>query len=93
MRGDAKRPSTASTACSATVRAKRASHACGITSTLMMVPTALASASLTRDGLGFEIVKVTVSELSSFASSRTGTDTVFKVSTFAANVSVPEVVL
>ena len=89
-RAASKRASTASIACSPTVRPKRASHACGIASVLLMVPVASASASFTRAGLGLWSLSVIVSEPSSCTSSSTGTETVLEVSP-AAKVSVPVV--
>ena len=79
---------TASITWSATVRPKRASHACGIRSVLPMVPTASPSPSPTPEE-GLESLSVIVSEPSSTSSSSTETETVFSVSP-AAKVSVPE---
>ena len=56
-RPSVKRPSTASIACSATVRPNRAVHAWGMWSSLVMVPWPVASASFTRAGLGLESVR------------------------------------
>ena len=84
------RLSTAPSTCSATVRPNRASHARGIASAFSMVPVALASASFTLVGDGFESASVSVSFPSSYASSSTGTETVRLVSP-AAKVSVPAV--
>ena len=56
-----------------------------------MVPVAVPSAIRTyADGVGFESVSVTVSPPSSWASSSTGTETVFEVS-LNPKLSVPEV--
>ena len=85
------RLSTAFSTCSATVRPKRAVHACGIWSVLVMVPVAVPSDIRTyADGVGFESVSVTVSPPSSCSSFSTGTETVFEVSN-SPKVSVPEV--
>ena len=77
---------TASTTWSATVRPKRASHACGIGSEFSIVP--VASPSRIRAPDAFESVSVSVSPSSSWASSSTGTFTVFAVSP-GAKVSMP----
>ena len=82
----ASRSPMASTTWSATVRPNRASHACGIGSEFMIVP--VASPSRTRAPTAFESVSVSVSSVSSCASSSTVTFTVFSVSP-GANVSVP----
>ena len=84
------RSCTAASTWSATVRPKRASHACGIGSVLVMVPVAVASSR--RAPFGFESVSVSVSVPSSRGSSSTGTEIVFEVA-FASKVSVPEVVV
>ena len=73
------------------MRPNRAIHAFGIASVLEMVPVAVASASFTLDGLGFDNVSVNVSEPSSWASSSTGTETVLLVSK-GAKMSMPNVV-
>ena len=81
---------TASTTCSATVRPKRAIHACGIGSVFVIVPVAVASPSFAvAAGTGLESVNVIVSEPSSWLSSSTSTETVFPVSP-ALKLSVPE---
>ena len=85
-RGAASRASTASIACSATVRPKRASHACGIASEFSIVPVAAPSAM--RAPTGFESLSTIVSEPSSSLSSSTATSTVLSVSP-AAKTSVP----
>ena len=82
------RSSTASRTWSATVRPKRASHACGIASEFSMVPVASPSAMRTfSDGL--DSVSVIVSEPSLCASSSTSTETV-RLVTSGAKVSVPD---
>ena len=84
------RLSTASSTCSATVRPKRAIHACGIGSLLLIVPVAVASPSFAvADGTGLESVNVIVSDPSSWVSSSTSTETVFSVSPMA-KLNVPE---
>ena len=80
------RAATASTTWSATVRPKRASHAFGIASEFRIVP--VASPSRIRAPEAFESVSVSVSSVSSWASSSTGTSTVFAVSP-GSKVSVP----
>ena len=77
---------SASTTCDPTVRPNRTIHASGIGSELLMVPIAEPSARYAPDG--FDSVSVSVSLPSSWASSSTGTETVFSVSP-AAKVSVP----
>ena len=84
--GPESRVPMASVTWSATVRPKRASHACGIGSEFTIVP--VASPSPMRAPEGFESVSVCVSSPSSMASSSTGTSTVFSV-TPAAKLSVP----
>ena len=79
-----------STACPASVRPKRASHACGIGSSFAMVPVAVASARYALPPSAFESVSVNVSSPSSSPSSSTGTETGICVSP-GAKVSVPEV--
>ena len=69
------------------VRPKRASHACGIRSALLIVP--VASSSAIRAPTTFDSVNVIVSPSSSCASSVTATLTVLRVCP-AANVSVPD---
>ena len=72
------------------MRPKRASQACGIASVFAIVPVASASFSQALPPEGFESVSVKVSAPSSWASSSTGTETVFAVSP-GAKVSVPVV--
>ena len=87
LRSAASRSRTAPTACSATVRPKRAVHAPGIGSLLVMVPVAVASSIQAPDA--FESVSVRVSGPSSCASPRTETGTVFDRS-LASKVRVPD---
>ena len=83
-RGAWSRSSTCSTTCTAAVRPNRASSARGSGSRFSIVP--VASPSVSRPPEGFD--SVTVSPPSSWASSSTGTDTVFDVWP-AAKRSVP----
>ena len=76
----------ASTTCDPTVRPNRTIHASGMWSVLLMVPVAEPSSMYAPDA--FDSVSVSVSEPSSWASSSTGTETVFSVSP-AAKVSLP----
>ena len=69
------------------MRPNRASHACGRGSEFSMVP--VATPSSIRAPEGFDNASASVSSPSSWASSSTGTETVFAVSP-GANVSVPE---
>ena len=68
---------SASTTWLPTVRPKRTIHAFGIGSVLLMVPVAVASSMMAPEA--FDSVSVIVSLPSSWASSITGTDTVFVV--------------
>ena len=86
VRGAASRASTTLSTWSVTVRPNRASHAAGMWSVFSMVPVATPSA-ITAP-VAAESRSVSVSSPSSWASSSTGTETVFAVSP-AAKVSVP----
>ena len=68
------------------MRPNRAIHACGIASVFSIVPVATPSARYAPDG--FVSVSVSVSEPSSWESSRTATLTVFAVSP-GAKVTLP----
>ena len=82
------RASTASTTWPATVRPKRANHACGIASVFSMVPVAVASLSHALPPEALLKASVKISSPSSWSSSITATETVFAVSP-GAKLSVP----
>ena len=81
-----RRSPSASTTCEPTVRPNRTIHARGIWSVFSIVPVATPSAITAPDAA--ESRSVSVSSPSSWASSRTGTETVFSVSP-GAKVSSP----